>query len=176
MIRDSWQGFEFSQLNSLLSWAFWQQDKKIKSLELSKDLWHLNNMKVILALWTMNCVCFSCIDSFHIAHNWTNKFKKNHVLEFSKIMIRPPLIWLINLTLRANFRTTLKSSGFAPLLNWQNKNLYKATIYVSELILTPFDIKYKKMHDAKNLWKCIFRASRRVSFSYFPKALFDNWW
>ena len=30
MICDSQQGFEFSWLNSLLSWAFSQQGKKIK--------------------------------------------------------------------------------------------------------------------------------------------------
>ena len=47
MIRDSWWGFEFSQLHSLLSWAFSQQE----SLELSMNLWHLNNMKVIITLW-----------------------------------------------------------------------------------------------------------------------------
>ena len=37
------------------------------------DLWHLNNMKVILTLWTLNyvdCVPFSWIDSFHIAQNF----------------------------------------------------------------------------------------------------------
>ena len=28
---------------------------------------------------------------------------------------------------------------------------------------------------AKNYWKCIFRASRRVSFSYFPKVAINNW-
>ena len=46
--------------------------KKLKSLELSMDLW---NFKVILTLWTLNyvdCVPFSCIDSFHIVHNWAN--------------------------------------------------------------------------------------------------------
>ena len=30
MIHDSQQGFEFSQLDTLLSWAFSQQDKKIE--------------------------------------------------------------------------------------------------------------------------------------------------
>ena len=58
-------------------------------------------------------------------------------------------------------------------------NIYsKATIHVSELILTPvspFDIKYKKCN-AKNLRKCIFRASSRVSFAYFPKAALDHGW
>ena len=30
VICDSKQGFDFSRLNSLLSWAFLQQDKKVK--------------------------------------------------------------------------------------------------------------------------------------------------
>ena len=41
------------------------------------DLWHLNNMKVILIFWTLNyvdCVPFSC-NTFHIVHNWVNNFK-----------------------------------------------------------------------------------------------------
>ena len=50
----------------------------------------------------------------------------------------------------------------------------KATTYVNELLLTPlspFDIKFKKLSlMQKNLWKCIFRASRRVSFSDFPRV------
>ena len=53
----------------------------------------------------------------------------------------------------------------------------KSTIYVNELLLTlfsPFDIKCKKLN-AKNLWKCVFRASRRVSFSYFPKVALNHY-
>ena len=52
----------------------------------------------------------------------------------------------------------------------------KAPVYFNELLLTPsstFHIKYKKLN-AKNLWKCIFRASRRVCVSYFPKILLDH--
>ena len=48
-------------------------------------------------------------------------------------------------------------------------------IYVNELILTPFspfDIKSKKLN-VKNLWKCIFRASRRMIFSYFSNTVLD---
>ena len=58
-------------------------------------------------------------------------------------------------------------------------NIYsKATIHVSELILTPvspFDVKYKKCN-AKNLRKCIFTASSRVSFAYFPKTALGHGW
>ena len=86
-------------------------------------------MKVISGLSTMNYVddvCFSCTDSFCIVHSRANEFNRNLVLEFPKIMIRPPLIWRIHLTLRTNFRIMLclmKSSGFVPLLNMQHKNL-----------------------------------------------------
>ena len=61
VIHDSQRGFEFSRMTSLLSWAF--------------DLWHLSNMKVILAFWELNCVdCvpFSCTDSFHNVHSQAN--------------------------------------------------------------------------------------------------------
>ena len=52
------------------------------------------------------------------------------------------------------------------------------TIQVNELVLTPFspfDFKCKKLN-VKNLWKCIciFRASRRVSFSYFSNTALDH--
>ena len=54
MIRDSRHGFEFAQLNSMLSWIFSRQDKKVKPMGLSMDLGYLNNMKVILTFWTLN--------------------------------------------------------------------------------------------------------------------------
>ena len=50
------------------------------------------------------------------------------------------------------------------------------TISVNELILTPFspfDIKCKK-RNAKNLWKWIFRVSRRKGFSYFLNTALDH--
>ena len=43
------------------------------------------------------------------------------------------------------------------------------SLYVNKLILTPispFGIECKKL-TAKNLWKCIFRASKRATFSNF---------
>ena len=69
----------------------------------------------------------------------------------------------------------MKSNGWVPLLNiliYYTKIFNKSTIYVNEFILTPFnsfDINCKK-RNAKNLWKCIFRASSRVSFLYFHKV------
>ena len=36
--------------------------------------------------------------------------------------------------------------------------------------------KYTTKDNKKNLWKCIFRASWRVTFSYFPKITLDSEW
>ena len=43
-----------------------------------------------------------------------------------------------------------------------------------ELHLVHLILNAKKLK-AKNTWKCIFRASRRVSFSYFSKVALDHW-
>ena len=56
------------------------------------------------------------------------------------------------------------------------KSCNKATIFMNQLLLTlfsSFDIKWKKLN-VKNLWKCIFKGSRTVSFSYFPKVALDH--
>ena len=58
MIHDSQRGFGFSWLNSLLSWAFLQQDKKQKALELSMDLWYLSTKEVMLTLQTLTLLNF----------------------------------------------------------------------------------------------------------------------
>ena len=71
-------------------------------MELSVDLWHVNNMKVISTLWTLmygDSVPFFCIGSFHIVHN---------------------------LTLEANFlimSRLMKLNGSLSLLNILHKNL-----------------------------------------------------
>ena len=49
------------------------------------DLCQLSNMKVILTLWTLNyadCLSFSCIDSFYIAHNRANLFFKKILFSY----------------------------------------------------------------------------------------------
>ena len=56
----------------------------------------------ILYLITLNYVDyvpFSCNDSFHIVPNQANLFKKNLIVKFSKNMSKPPLIYLMYLTL-----------------------------------------------------------------------------
>ena len=78
-----------------------------------------------------------------------------------------------------------KSGLFSILQNHCKKAKYttqktcnKATLYVNNWQLTPsssYDIKRKKINlMQKNFWKCVFRASRRLSFSYFPKDALDN--
>ena len=57
-------------------------------MDVASDLWHSNDIKVILhkfvkdhcfwTLWALNyvdCIPFSCNDSFHIAHNQAKQFK-----------------------------------------------------------------------------------------------------
>ena len=54
---------EFSQLTSLISWAFSQQDQKIKIIATINGSVTVNNMKVTLTLWTINyvdCALSSC--------------------------------------------------------------------------------------------------------------------
>ena len=62
----------------------------------------------------------------------------------------------------------MKSNDCVSLLNILQKIYNKATIYMKELILTPFssfDSKCKKLNlMQKNLWKFILIASRSVSF------------
>ena len=69
-ICDSWQGFEFSRLNSSSSWAFSWQGKKIKTIGTTNTSVHLNNMKIILTLvYYVDYVAFCCIGSFLIVRN-----------------------------------------------------------------------------------------------------------
>ena len=124
--------------------------RKLKSLKLAMGLWHLNNMKVILTLWTLNYVGLNCapvsgIDSFHIVHIRANSFNK---ILFLKNMIKPPLIWLMYLPLYPNFQITvrlMKSKGCVPLLNILHKNLWINQQSMSMIdSFSPFDIKCKK--------------------------------
>ena len=60
----------------------------------------------------------------------------------------------------------MKLNGSVSLLNVLHKRYCKATIKDSELILipfSPFDITHKTLN-VKNLWKCIFRASKESKF------------
>ena len=62
----------------------------------------------------------------------------------------------------------MKSKGCVPYTKIYNK----ASICVNELILTPFspiDIKHKNLI-SYTLTLIFFRASRKASFSYFPKT------
>ena len=53
-------------------------DIRYKLLESSMDLWHINNMKVIVTFRTLNYVDFvpiSCTDSFYVVHNRDTNLK-----------------------------------------------------------------------------------------------------
>ena len=78
-----WFGIHDKILNSLLSWILLRQQKEMK-LDLLMVLWHFYNMKVIFdkfakdhwfwTLWTLSyvdCISFSCIDSFFIDCFWS---------------------------------------------------------------------------------------------------------
>ena len=79
---------------------FHDKIKTLKSIELSMDLWHLDNLKVISTLWTLiygDCVPFLCW-SFPYSQ-LSQLLSENLILELSKNMIKPPLIWLMHLIL-----------------------------------------------------------------------------
>ena len=82
MIWDSQRCFELPWPNSFFIMNIHDNREKKKSMDLSMDLCHSNNMKVVLCkfaeghcfwtLWTLDyidCIPFSGIDSFHMAHN-----------------------------------------------------------------------------------------------------------
>ena len=74
---------------------FHDKIKRWKPLELSMDLWHLNKMKAIVTLWTLNYVVFLflvLILSVLFTTEPTNL--KNLTLEFLKNMIKPLLMIL----------------------------------------------------------------------------------
>ena len=70
----------------------------------------------------------------------------------------------------------MKPDGCMALPNILHIDLQQHDNYVNELILATFSAftsKYKKLN-VKNLRKCIFRASRSVSFLYFPNTTLDH--
>ena len=106
----SWFGTNDKVLNShdrTLGYRELSHDdrKKWKSMNLSMDLWHSYNIKVILsnfakhhcfwALWTVNyadCISFYCIDSFHYSSQSSQQFKKILFSNFRKHTIKPPSV------------------------------------------------------------------------------------
>ena len=65
----------------------------------------------------------------------------------------------------------IKCWSLLNILHW-NFQLPQST-YVNELVLTPIS-PLIKLH-AKNLWKCIFWASRRVTFFIFSQDYTQSW-
>ena len=98
--RDSWlttRFWIFTTEFSVIIEPFYN-NIRYKLLESSMDLWHINNMKVIVTFRTFNYVDFvpiSCTDSFYVVHNRDINLK-TPILEFLKNMIIPPLIWVFD--------------------------------------------------------------------------------
>ena len=145
------------------------------------DLWHLNNMKIVVTLWTLKLLIvshfvvlilsifsieptnikksYSQLSQHHTSINLANIF--DFIGQFLKYVGYGEIKWLCGFTKYTSYKFTTNT-----------------TIQVNELVLTPFspfDFKCKKLN-VKNLWKCIciFRASRRVSFSYFSNTALDH--
>ena len=87
LLKRFWFGIHDEVLNSH-DWSFCYNEfyhdnrRKWKSMNLSMDLYHSNNMKAILpnfakdhCFWTLrtlnyaDCISFACIHYFHVAHN-----------------------------------------------------------------------------------------------------------
>ena len=113
-------------------------------MELSMDLWHLNNLKDALTLWTLNhvdCIPFSCIDPFRIVHNCANLIKKILILSLRKTS---NLSWFHCCISLYRLTFELRCVWFCAFTKCTKKIYSKATIQVNKLILTPFspfDIK-----------------------------------
>ena len=74
MICDSQQGFEFSWLNSLWSWAYSWQDKQIKINGIIDECVTFKQYESYLNTehWTMVIIFLFCIDYIHIVQNRHN--------------------------------------------------------------------------------------------------------
>ena len=141
-------------------------------MKLSMDLWHLNNMKVILILWTLN---YKLLCSFFVlilpilftmgqtnSKNFFSRISKKHDLNsISDYVGFDEIKWLCAFT-KYILHKNLKQSHNTR--QWVDID----SIWSFYLILNA-----KKLMQ-KYLWKWIFRASRRKSFSYFPKAALDQ--
>ena len=134
MIRNSRRGFKFSRLNSLLSWAFSRQYKKLKiigiiigSVTFKYERYH-NFLNTELLIVFLNCwLCFFYLCwLFPYCSQLIQLVFKILFSNFRKNMFKPLLIWLVYLTLWANFRIRLglmKSNGCVTLLNILPANL-----------------------------------------------------
>ena len=126
--RDSQRGFKMSRLISLLSWAFSGQDEKIRIIGIINRFMTFKYKSYLNILSIELCWLCSFILYWFFSHcpQSNQLILKNLILEFSKIMIEPPLIWLMHLTFYACFRIILrlmKSNGRVPLLNILHKSL-----------------------------------------------------
>ena len=128
-------------------------------MKLSMDLWHLNNMKVILILWTLN---YELLYSFFVlilpilfTMGQTNSkkifsrlSKKHNLNSISDYVGFDEIKWLCAFTKYILCKNLKESHN---ICQWVDID----SIWSFYLILNA------KNFNAKNLWKWIFRASRR---------------
>ena len=129
------------------------------------DLWHLNNLEIILTLWTLNyvdCVSFSCISIFLLIEP-TNLKKSYSRISEKHLQTSISLTDVFDfIGCFSNYVAFKEIKWLCVFTKFTAKKYNKATIYVNKLILapfSPFDIKCKKL-DAQSLWICVFRALR----------------
>ena len=78
MIRDSRRDFEFSRLNSLLSWVFSRQDKKINiNRIINRSVISKKYESYLNTLINELCCLFSSFLYWLFPFNWASKLKKN---------------------------------------------------------------------------------------------------
>ena len=150
----------------------------------------VSELKLYLLTWTLNVISWKIYviawvlwDHYHsfkmVQKAFEGVFKKEDIFKkidkLSVFLNYMFMIWLYRLIFELCY--VLMKLKFDEI-KWLSTSARYTTLkfitkpqstYVNKLILTPFSpsgIKCKKL-DAENLWKCIFRATRRVSFSYF---------
>ena len=133
-------------------------------------------MKVILTLWTLNYVDF-LFSSKKESCQLCQLTLKNLDLKPPKNMIKPPLSNLFDFIGWLPNYNCVWSNVSVAFPKYTTKIYRKVTIHVNQLILTPFSSFDIKGRILNLMWKTsgisFFKASRSVSFPYFPKVALD---
>ena len=145
-------------------------------MELLMDLWHLDNIKVIITIWMLSCwLCSFFLYWFFLYCSQSSQLIfKNLILKFPKIHDQNS----INLTdifdFIGNFWIMLglmKPNGCMALVNILYINLQQCHNYANELILatfSPFAIKCKKLNLLWNSGNVFLGHLRVWVFHIFP--------
>ena len=138
MIHDSQRCFEILWLNSLLSWAFSGQDK---------------NMKI------------SGIINGSVTFKWYESYLNTSSTELCWILCSFFLYWFFHVWYEIKWHCAFTEHTTQKSITKSHELLLPTSMswYYLHTSISPFDIKCKNLN-SKYLWKCIFSASRRVSF------------